>query len=360
MSGRPDVSVVIPTKNRADFLPDAVQTALAQENVDVEVIVVDDGSDDETPALLAAAAADPRVRAVRFDPSRGQCAARNAGIEAARGAWIAFLDDDDLWAPDKLRLQLEAARHAGATWAYCGVLLVSPEGDVVRASGPPDPATVLPELLRANVVQAGASTVVVDAERLRALGGFEDGLSTPWDLWIRLAADGPAAAVYEPLVAYRRHSSSFVTASRATAIAEARRVAERHRLLSREHGVEFDLAHYDRWLDSELVRALRTQAVLRLDGGQRLDAARLQLRVVARTRSWPDVRRLLRIAFGDTARRAFRRARPPAPAGEREPIPAWLAPYLEKRGCVLPSSSSTPSAGTSGTTSSLAKNTLNP
>jgi len=360
LTSRPEVSVVIPTKNRADFLSDALQTALAQEKVDIEVIVVDDGSDDETPALLAAAA-DPRIRTIRLDPSRGQCAARNAGIEAARGRWLAFLDDDDLWAPSKLRQQLDEAERTGATWAYCGVLLVSPEGDVVRVQGPPDPDGLLTALLGSNVVQAGASTVIVEAARYHAVGGFQDGLSNPWDLCIRLAADGRAAAVHDALVAYRRHPGTRIAGSRGPALAEARHIAAKHRHLALEHGTEFDLDHYRRWLDSERLRGLRSLATLRLARGQRFGAFTAQLKAFAVGLELRDLRRLLGIAAAGRAKAALRRAVPrekPSPQGEA--IPDWLAPYVENPVDVRRSSSSTEMPGTAGTTSERAKTTLKP
>ena len=325
----PEVSVVIPTRDRARFLPDAIATALGQEGVELEVIVVDDGSRDETPELLARVG-DERLRVIRFEPERGQSKARIAGVDAARGRWLAFLDDDDLWSPSKLRLQLDAAERSGATWAYCGVLLVSPEGDVVRVSGPPRPEDVLREVLRANVVQAGASTVIVQAEQYHAVGGFQDGLHNPWDLWIRLAVDGSAAAVDEPLVAYRRHPGSFISASREVAISEARHIAQKYRSLSEAHGVEFDLDAYGRWLDSERSRGMRSLAMVRFAEGRRLAAFRLQLRVVAATGKLRDLRRLLRIVSGNAAKEAFRRLAP-APEASRpaEQIPDWLSRQLD-------------------------------
>jgi glycosyltransferase involved in cell wall biosynthesis len=360
-SAGPEVTVLIATRNRARFLPDALSTALGQEDVELEVIVVDDASEDETPRLLAEVA-DSRLRVIRLDQSGGMGEARNVGIAAALGAWIALLDDDDLWAPWKLRRQLDAAGDAGATWVYCGVLLVSPEGDVVRMWGPPDPATVLPELLRRNVVQAAASALLVDAGRLRAVGGIEDGLATPWDLLIRLAVDGPAAAVDEPLVAYRRHASTFISSSRDQAMEEARHVAEKHRDLSLEHGIEFDLQHLEKWLRSERIRAGRHLSEARLREGRRGEAARVQLRTFAASRSARDLRRLLRIVVGERVRAVARRTIPAAELreGAREPIPDWLSPYLVNPGDVRRSSSSTVTAGTAGATSERAKTTLKP
>ncbi len=321
--------MLIATRNRARFLPDAIATALGQEDVDVEVVVVDDASDDETPELLGAID-DPRVRTLRMSPQVGQSEAKNAGLATARGAWIALLDDDDLWAPHKLRRQLDAARAANATWVYCGVLLVSPEGDVVPTSRPPEPGTVLRELLQGHVVQAAASSVVVDAERLRAVGAFEDDLASPRDLLIRLAQDGPAAAVGEPLVAYRRHAATFISRNRDRALAEARHVQRKHRSLELEHGVRFDFDHFERWLRSEEIRARRRAAETRLREGRRVQAARAQLLTLARSRSWRDLRRLLRIAAGERARTAFRRAIPPDERPPANQAPAWLSAQLDE------------------------------
>src|SRR5919109_858912 len=104
MPRAPDVTVVIPTKDRWDLLSTAaLPSALGQEDVDLEVVVVDDGSTDETPDHVVGLR-DPRLRIVRHDRSLGVAQARNAGIRAANSDWIAFLDDDDVWAPRKLRL----------------------------------------------------------------------------------------------------------------------------------------------------------------------------------------------------------------------------------------------------------------
>src|ERR687896_831399 len=122
MRPAPDVTVVIPTRSRWDLLSTAaLPSALAQEDVEIEVIVVDDGSSDTTPDALAELA-DPRVRVLRHQRARGVARARNAGIAAARGEWIAFLDDDDLWSPRKLRLQLERAADTKAHVLYTGVI----------------------------------------------------------------------------------------------------------------------------------------------------------------------------------------------------------------------------------------------
>ena len=125
MTSQPTVSVVIPTRNRADVLKaHALPSALAQRDVDVEVVVVDDGSDDDDDRRALEGLTDSRVRVVRHATREGQSRARNTGIEAALGEWIAFLDDDDLWSPDKLREQLDAAAADHAEFVYTGGVMV--------------------------------------------------------------------------------------------------------------------------------------------------------------------------------------------------------------------------------------------
>src|SRR5947208_7821903 len=101
ITGAPDISVVIPTLNRwGELARLGLRAALGQSGVSIEVIVVDDGS--ETTAPKSPPFDDPRVTVIRHKTNIGVAAARNTGIRAARGAWIAFLDDDDIWAPSKL------------------------------------------------------------------------------------------------------------------------------------------------------------------------------------------------------------------------------------------------------------------
>src|SRR5215211_487544 len=111
----PGVTVVIPTRDRAHLVAGVVASALDQRGVAVEVVVVDDASTDETPQRLEAIE-DRRLRVLRNEVNRG--------IEAARGPWVAFLDDDDLWAPGKLRAQLAAPGAQAAVLVYAGAVAV--------------------------------------------------------------------------------------------------------------------------------------------------------------------------------------------------------------------------------------------
>jgi glycosyltransferase involved in cell wall biosynthesis len=202
---RPRISVVIPTHNRSRLLKLTLQTVLWQREVDLEAIVVDDGSSDDT-ALTVANSDDPRIRFLHHESAQGVSTARNHGIEEARGEWIAFLDDDDLWAPQKLARQLEAAGST-ATWVYTGEVEMDSRQRVIAGAPPEPPAVVLRRLPKASLIPGGCSGVIATRKAIAAAGAFDPGFVNlaDWDLWIRLVRTGPLAWVSEPLVGYRVH-----------------------------------------------------------------------------------------------------------------------------------------------------------
>jgi glycosyltransferase involved in cell wall biosynthesis len=204
----PEVSVVIPTRNRRQLLRFALASVLEQRGVRLEVIVVDEASTDGTAAMVRSMA-DPRLRLVRNDVPLGKSAARNRGIAETTGDWVAFLDDDDVWAPDKLRLQLEAARATARAWSYTGAVNISVDHHVLGGAPPEPPDTVAAALHRVNSVPGGCSSVIVSKKALpqQAFDGRYR-LCEDWDLWIRLARVGPPAWVPQPLVGYRVHAGN--------------------------------------------------------------------------------------------------------------------------------------------------------
>ena len=218
--------MVVPSHNRAQLLARTLRSILAQQLVDLEVIVVDDGSTDDTAAV---AAVDPRVVVRRNRHSAGVSAARNHGIAAARGDWIAFCDDDDLWAPDKLARQLDAVERARLDWVYTGDVNVDDGLHVLSGGPPPDPQEVMARLPRYNPISSGGSNVVVRSRLLKTIGGFDPALrrTEDWDLWIRIARFGPPAWVRAPLVAYRFHAGN-ITVDPTDMIREARQLAAKH------------------------------------------------------------------------------------------------------------------------------------
>ena len=199
--------------------------------------------------------ANPRVRVLRHDNPRGVSTARNAGADAASGAWIGFLDDDDLWAPTKLSRQVGAGETNGTRWGYAGVVHVNREGELLGGQPPPTPHELLRDLSRRNLMPAGSSNVILHTELFRSTGGFDTGLRhlADWDLWLRLARDSPPSCVPEPLVAYRLHPTQ-ATLDPSGMIAEGR-------VLRARYGV--DLNSVRRWLAwSHLRRGHRGRASL--------------------------------------------------------------------------------------------------
>jgi glycosyltransferase involved in cell wall biosynthesis len=235
-----DVSVVIPTRDRPELLALTLCSVLRQEGVDAEVLVVDDGSEPDTEALIKQIG-DARVRLLGNTGPRGVSGARNSGIAVARGNWIAFLDDDDLWAPGKLAMQLAVAEEARAGWVYAGDVTVDEALRVRAGAPPPTPEEVVTQLRRHNAVPAGASNVAVRRDVLDAVGRFDPELCTSedWDLWLRLAATGLPACVPRPLVALRTHAGM---ASRAV----DRMLADTE-VIARRHGIHIDRARHERW-----------------------------------------------------------------------------------------------------------------
>ena len=295
-----EISAVIPTRNRRRVLKLSLLSALRQRDVDIEVIVVDDASTDDTVTMVSGLH-DGRVRLVSDDVARGVSATRNRGIAEANGEWIAFLDDDDVWAPTKLARQIDVMVARGRTWSYAGDVMVDGELNILAGGPPPPPDEVVRLLERHNSVPAGASNIIVDAAALAAAGPFDPELTSheDWDMWIRLARGGPPDWVCSPLVAisYHRHNASR---DMAAMIRQLDVVAERY-------GMRVDRARHYRWA--------AWNALLE---GHRSDAARNYARAVAAG----DVRSLARGAVAILRPGfAIRRARPNDP-GERDP---WIA-----------------------------------
>jgi GT2 family glycosyltransferase len=200
----PLTSVVVPAYNRASTIRKAIWSVLAQSARDLEVVVVDDGSTDNTlQAVQDIAKCDARVRVVRHGSNQGAQAARNTGIHAARGEWIAFLDSDDTWLPSSLDVRLAAARSRK-------VHVVHSPGFVLRFGGSERVTFEVPAL-SGNVYRQllrGAGPVfqalLVSAKALRTIGGLDEAIVAyqEWDTAIRLAKRFEFGFVPEPTFVY--------------------------------------------------------------------------------------------------------------------------------------------------------------
>jgi glycosyltransferase involved in cell wall biosynthesis len=245
---RPLISVVIPTRNRRRQLCLALRSAMQQHDVDLEIIVVDDASEDDT-AEMVAHLGDARVRLARNDVARGESGARNRGLDEARGEWVAFLDDDDIWAPTKLSRQLAAAMAAGCEWAYAGHVTVDRDLRILSGAPPPSPEQVLERLRHYNAVPGSASTVIARTRSVLRVGPFDPTLkrTADWDMWLRLAHGGPPAWVRAPLVAICVHPGNM-SRDMTILFRELDEVAGRHR-------IPVDKARHYRWAAWEALAA---------------------------------------------------------------------------------------------------------
>jgi glycosyltransferase involved in cell wall biosynthesis len=270
------VAVIVPTYNRRKYLLQAVASVLGQTRADLVCIVVDNGSTDGTAEALEAIN-DPRLTRVSHDRPLGPAGARNIGIGAAEGApWVAFLDDDDIWAPTKLERQLAAIEaHPGAGWSATAIAnvtskldlnyvrrvfegaLLGPEGTLVEGD---DLAKLMHQ--DANVTNAG-SCLLVSGAALAAAGGFDAELTfgEDWDMLLRLSAASGLAYVDLPLVAYRiwegQVSVNWEAEAEGNAIVRARYypdevvVTREYKAHWQLHGATLNVAAGKRWRAAE-------------------------------------------------------------------------------------------------------------
>ena len=215
MVALPTVSIVMPTFNRLRFLPSTVQSILEQSMEDWELIVADDGSDEDVLDYLETLETDPRVRVLRLAHSGNPGVARNAGIAAARASLVAFMDSDDLWEPSKLERQLVAMRaEPQCRWSYTAFRIVDSEGTLLASeryrTWTPYGGQIFAETVRTSA-SIRTPSVVASTELLREAGAFDEAIdcSVDYDLWMRLALRSPVCVVDEPLVRVRRHSENL-------------------------------------------------------------------------------------------------------------------------------------------------------
>ncbi len=196
---KPQISVVIPVYNREQTIERAIDSVLAQERLPEEIIVVDDGSTDNTPEILNAY--HTKIQVVR-QSNKGVSAARNRGVELARGKWIAFLDSDDEWLPDKLQKQMTYLEQHPNTrilqtderWIRNN-MRVNPGKKYFKKSG-----NIFKNCLKTCIV--GPSTVICERSLLKEKGGFDENLPVceDYDLWLRIAAKHPIPLIKQTLI----------------------------------------------------------------------------------------------------------------------------------------------------------------
>ena len=208
----PVISVILPTYNRREFLPGAITSVLGQTFTDWELIVVDDGSQDDSAAVVAPFRTDPRVRYVA-QAQQGRSAARNRGIELAQGQWIGFLDSDDRYLPNALQDHLNTtARQPDLAMSLGGYAYIDERDQPVGERRPWDENNLGLAAWLFNCLAMPGSVLIARSWMAR-IGGFdrECEIAEDWDLFLRLAAGGGRMDWTRTLVCqYRQHAGQSV------------------------------------------------------------------------------------------------------------------------------------------------------
>lgn len=206
----PKVSVIVTAYNLIKYLPETIDNVLQQTYRDFEVIVVDDGSTDNTAAWVRQVS-DPRVRLI-WQSNMGLAGASNTGVENAKGEYITFLDADDLWEPTKLAKQvaiLDRCPEIGIVYTW--VTYMSEEGEstgrIVKSEAE---GYIWSQLIEVNQIECG-SVAMIRRSCFEKVGLFDKNLKSyvqDWDMWLRLALEYQFKVIREPLVYYRQRNSS--------------------------------------------------------------------------------------------------------------------------------------------------------
>lgn len=187
---KPEVSVVIPTYNRAHLISRAIQSVLSQSYQNLEIVIIDDGSIDNTEEIIKSFKND-RIVYIRHDKNKGASAARNTGIKASKGEYIAFQDSDDEWFPEKLEQQMKAFNNGSPEVGvvYCGFYRIEadkeiyiPGDNIAKKEG-----NIHTELLKGNFI--GTPAVLVKKECFENIKYFDENIPAleDWELWIELS-----------------------------------------------------------------------------------------------------------------------------------------------------------------------------
>lgn len=209
----PKVSVIIPTYNRAEFLKSAIESVLGQTYMDFELLISDDASTDNTEQVVESFS-DKRIRFTKNEINKGVIHIRNKAVTNSTGEYIAFLDDDDEWMPEKLEKQIniiEGRPHSlGAV--YTGAHSIDTKlGKVVKITTPKYRGNILKELLENNIIIT--SSIVVKKRCFEKVGLFDPEYrsASDFDMWIRLAEEYDFNYVKDSLVRYHIHPNSIST-----------------------------------------------------------------------------------------------------------------------------------------------------
>ncbi len=254
----PTVSVIIPTYNHANYVAESIESVLSQTYKDYELIIVNDGSPDDTEEVLQPYIHRGQIRYI-CQENQGQASARNRGLSECQGKYVAFLDDDDLWPMDKLQWQVEYLEANSQCNVVGGAVVMldnnSPRGDVCNESG--HSMLTYAQLFYGNPFNSPGQ-VLIRKSALEGIGGFDTSIwgADDFDVFLRLAELSPIASFLKTALYYRLHSSNasrnhlrMLQNSRTCMLKNARRAPWRERYTLKRRGF--------RWLHAYAVKILQ-------------------------------------------------------------------------------------------------------
>lgn len=229
----PAISIVLPVYNRLAYLRESIDSVFAQTFAHWELIIADDGSDETTRAYLRTLT-DPRVRVLWLAHAGNPGVMRNAALAEARAPYIAFLDSDDYWRPDKLARQLEHLRASAARWSHTAYDCVGPQGNPLAQRWIPSSGRIFRDILCMRA-QIALPTVMAERALIAEAGGFDAGQVQhgDYDLWLRLVLRSDLALLDEPLAVVRNHRDHY-TRGGVWALHWKRRLYEKAQTLARD------------------------------------------------------------------------------------------------------------------------------
>lgn len=203
------VSIIMPSYNTGDYIADSIKSVIGQSYCNWELLIVDDCSTDNTDAAVKTFLLDPRIRYIKNDRNYGAAYSRNKAIREAKGKWIAFLDSDDLWLPDKLQKQISFMNNNGYSFTYTDYSEIDQNGNEtgVFVSGPK-------KINRKgffNYCWPGCLTVMYDTETVGLVQIAEIKKNNDYAMWLTISEKADCYLLDEDLARYRRGRSGSVS-----------------------------------------------------------------------------------------------------------------------------------------------------
>lgn len=203
------VSIIMPSYNTAEYIAESIQSVLSQSYTDWELIVVDDCSTDNTDEVILPYLADVRIKYLKNEKNSGAAVSRNRALREAKGKWIAFLDSDDLWLPDKLEKQIQFMDIGGHHFSYTNYIEIdsnsNPNGR--RVTGPKS----ITKASMYNYCWPGCLTVMYDAEAIGLIQIADIKKNNDYAMWLKVCEKASCYLLDEVLASYRRGRSGSIS-----------------------------------------------------------------------------------------------------------------------------------------------------